>query len=76
MKKLCSIICFVLYIHSFSQEPKVGDTAQKSSGEKVLIKALAVFANPEWNKKAATRTLSLSGNEVPLHESYARIAQI
>ena len=76
MKKLCSVLCFVLYIHSFSQEPKVGDTAQKTSGEKVLIKALAVFANPEWNKKAAAKTLTPSGNEVPLHESESRITLI
>ena len=69
MKKLSSIICFALYIHSFSQEPKVGHSAQKS-GEGILIKALAVFANPDWNKKAPIKTINLSGNEVPLHERY------
>lgn len=69
MKKLSSIACFVLYIHSFSQDPQLGTGGQKT-GEGVLIKALAVFANPEWNKKAAIKTINLSGNEVPLHESY------
>ena len=71
MKKLSSIICFALYIHSFSQEPTVGVHAQKTSGEGVLIKALAVFANPEWKKKSASKTITLSGNEVPLHETYS-----
>jgi len=66
MKKLLSGICCVLYLNSFSQTPvDAGANAQKTSGEKVLVKAIAVIVNPEGNKKAPPKTVKLHASECP-----------
>jgi hypothetical protein len=66
MKKLLSVICCVLYLDSISHAPiEAGLKAEKASGEKVLIKAIAVFMNPEGNKKMPAKRINLSSTEGP-----------
>lgn len=66
MKKLLAIVCCVLYMHSFSQpSTDLGTRSQKASGEKVLIKALAVIVNPDGNKKTPVKTVQITATECP-----------
>jgi hypothetical protein len=66
MKKLLSVFCSALCIHSISQSPiDVGNNAQKASGEKVLMKAIAVFVNPDSNKKSPSKTVNIFSIECP-----------
>jgi hypothetical protein len=66
MKKLLSVFCSVLCIHSISQSPvDTGINPQKTSGEKILMKAIASYVNPEGNKKAPAKTTSVSLVECP-----------
>ncbi|MEI9911558.1 MAG: hypothetical protein WDO71_19030 [Bacteroidota bacterium] len=66
MKKLLSTFCCILYIHSIAQSPAdIKVISSKTTGEKVLIKALAVIVNPEGNKKPPARKINLSSNECP-----------
>ena len=66
MKKLLSIFCSVLCIHSISQTPvSAGNISQKASGEKVLMKALSAIINPEANKKVPVKTINLYSSERP-----------
>ncbi|HEY6503837.1 MAG TPA: hypothetical protein VIZ28_07685 [Chitinophagaceae bacterium] len=66
MKQLLAVFCCFLYMHSISHAPfDVFINAQKTSGEKVLIKALAVFVNREGNKKAPVKKISLPSSESP-----------
>ncbi|MFI5131253.1 MAG: hypothetical protein ACHQFX_14725 [Chitinophagales bacterium] len=64
MKKLLSIGCFYMYMHSIAQSPIVVSTP-KTSGEKVLVKALTALVNREGNKKTPLRKLNLSTFEYP-----------
>jgi len=67
MKELVSMICCVLCMRSISQPPIDAEAnAQKASGEKVLIKALAVIVNPESNKKVPGKTVNIYSSECPL----------
>jgi len=64
MKKLLSVFCSVLCIHSISQSPiEVSTGSPKTSGEKVLMKAIAVIVNPEANKKTPVKTATISSTE-------------
>jgi hypothetical protein len=64
MKKLLSVFCSVLCIHSIMQTPaEAGNNSPKTSGEKNLMKALAVIVNPEANKKAPTKTITITSTE-------------
>ncbi|MFL5773595.1 MAG: hypothetical protein ACJ75F_10580 [Flavisolibacter sp.] len=66
MKKLLSIVCCVLYMHSFSQpSPEPVNRGPKTGDEKVLIKALATIVNPEGNKRTPSKNIQLSPNERP-----------
>jgi hypothetical protein len=66
MKKLLSVFCSALCIHSICQSPNDADTnAQKVSGEKVLMKAIAVFVNPDSNKKTPSKTVNIFSVECP-----------
>jgi hypothetical protein len=66
MKKLLSVFCCVLYMHSIAQTPlEVSIVSQKTSGEKVLIKALAAIVNREGNKKTPYRKINLCSSESP-----------
>jgi hypothetical protein len=62
MKKLLSVVCCVLYAHSFSKAPSESG-APKASDEKVLIKAIAVMMNPEGNKKSPIQTVATFSSE-------------
>ena len=64
MKKLLAVFCSVLCIHSISQSPIEAVTnSQKTSGEKVLMKAIAVIVNPQANKKAPAKIAAVSSTE-------------
>lgn len=53
-------------MHSISQAPfDLRVTSPKSSGEKVLVKALAVFVNREGNKKAPVKKINLPSSACP-----------
>jgi hypothetical protein len=57
MKKLVSLFCCVLCLHSFSAPPTTA--VNKAAGEKVLVKALAVIINRENQKKAPAKVSSV-----------------
>jgi hypothetical protein len=64
MKKLLSVFCSVLCIHCVMQTPvEAGSNSAKSSGEKGLMRALAVIVNPEANKKAPAKTVTITSTE-------------
>jgi len=66
MKKLLSVFCCLLYIHSISQPSKGAIiTRSATSGEKVLVKALTAIVNREGNKKKPLRKIYLSYYEYP-----------
>ena len=66
MKKLLSVFCCVLYMHSIAKTPsEVRVTSPKTSGEKVLIKALASIVNREGNKKTRFKRVNLCSSESP-----------
>lgn len=57
MKRILSIICCIVCINSFSQSPINAEAGTpKTSGERVLIKAIAAIVNPEGNKKTPVKT--------------------
>ena len=62
MKKLLSVVCCVLYAHSFSKVP-IESSTPRASDEKTLIKALAVMMNPEGSKKVPVRTVTIYSSE-------------
>jgi hypothetical protein len=62
MKKLLAVVCCVLYAHSFSKAP-IDSGASKNADAKVLIKAIVGIMNPEGNKKAPVRTVSVYSSE-------------
>jgi hypothetical protein len=62
MKKLLSIGCCILYAHSFSKV-SIESSTPKPSDAKVLIKAIAVFMNPEGNKKSPVKTTTIFSSE-------------
>jgi hypothetical protein len=62
MKKLLSVVCCVLYAHSFSKVP-IESSTPKNSDAKVLIKAIAVIMNPEGNKKVPIKTTVIFNSE-------------
>jgi hypothetical protein len=53
-----------MYVHSISQTPIVV-SSPKTSGEKVLVKALTALVNREGNKKTPLRKINLSSFEYP-----------
>jgi len=66
MKKLLSAFCCVLYLHTMSQTPvDVRLSTPRTSGEKVLVKALTIIVNREGNKKTPYRKINLSSSECP-----------
>ena len=66
MKKLLSVFCCYLYIHSIAQSPlDVKITSPRTSGEKVLVKALTAIVNREGSKKTPIRKTNLASFEYP-----------
>src|SRR5947207_4374444 len=52
MKKLLSLYCCILCIHSFRAIPTEASSSSRTSGERILVKALSALVNREGNKKA------------------------
>jgi hypothetical protein len=66
MKKLVAVFCSVLYMHSMGQsQVDVRITATKTSGEKVLVKALAAIVNREGKKRTPLKRMYISPSEYP-----------
>jgi hypothetical protein len=65
MKKLLSVFCSVLCIHSISQSPLDAELTQKASGEKVLMKAISVIVNPNGSRKAPVKIITPCPVECP-----------
>jgi hypothetical protein len=66
MKKLLSVFCCILYFHSMAQSPlDIKVTSPKTSGEKMLIKALTAIANREGNKKVPFKRINPVSSEGP-----------
>lgn len=60
MKKLVSLFCCILYIDSISHaSPEIRLSNGKSSGEKVLVKALATVMGREKDKKAPIKHIQM-----------------
>ena len=65
MKKLVAFGCFILAIQSLSQVTSDNDTNAQFRGEKVLIKAIAVFVNSNANRKVPLKHIHLPSLERP-----------
>lgn len=66
MKKLLSVFCCLLYLHTMSQSPlDIKVTSPKTSGEKVLVKALTAIMNREGNKKVPFKRVNMFSSEGP-----------
>lgn len=66
MKKLVAAGCCIFFLQSFSKVSPANDVAEKSTGRKVLIKALAVIVNTEANKKLPAKRIFIACSEPPL----------
>jgi hypothetical protein len=67
MKKLVAAYCCFLFIQSFSKITAGNELAeQKATGQKTLIKAIAVMMNTEANKKFPPRRIYIASAESPL----------
>jgi hypothetical protein len=66
MKKLVAAGCCILFLNSFAKVSTGNDTEQKTSGQKVLVKALAVIINTEANKKLPPKRIFIASAEPPL----------
>ena len=67
MKKLVAAWCCVLFLQSFSKVSTEDDqTEQKTTGQKVLIKAILAIVNTEGNKKLPPRRVFIASSEPPL----------
>lgn len=66
MKQLLSLFCCVLYMHNIT-EPSldVKISSPKTSGEKVLVKALALIVNREGNKKGPVKKINVPSSDSP-----------
>lgn len=68
MKKLVAAGCCFLFLQNFTKVSGSNDdvTEQKNTGQKVLIKAIAVIVNTEANKKLPPRRIFIASAEPPL----------
>jgi len=67
MKKLVAAYCCFLFIQSFSKITAGNEMAeQKASGQKTLVKAIAVMINTQANKKFPPRRIYVASAEPPL----------
>lgn len=66
MKQLLSLFCCILYMHSITQAAvDIKVISLKTSGEKVLVKALAMFVNREGNKKGPAKRINVPSSDSP-----------
>jgi len=67
MKKLLAAYCCILFLKTFAQSPMNEVRPEsKTTGNKVLIKAIAVIVNAESNKKAPARKIFVPSSESPI----------
>jgi hypothetical protein len=67
MKKLVAAGCCFFFLQSFTKVSTDNDTTeQKTAGQKVLIKAIAVIVNTEANKKLPAKRIFIACSEPPL----------
>ena len=67
MKKLVAAACCILLLNNFSKSSSIHSSDQKSNGQKVLIKAIAVIVNTESNKKLPAKRIFIAAAEPPLY---------
>jgi hypothetical protein len=66
MKKLIAAGCCILFLQSFSKVSTGNDlTEQKTAGQKVLVKAIAIMVNTEGNKKLPPKRSFIASSEPP-----------
>jgi hypothetical protein len=66
MKQLLSLFCCVLYMHSITHASfDIKVSSPKTSGEKVLVKALAIIVNREGNKKGPVKKINVASSDSP-----------
>jgi len=66
MKKLVAAYCCILFLQTFSNVSTENDSNEKTTGKKVLVKALAVIVNTEANKKLPAKRIFIASSELPL----------
>lgn len=67
MKKLVAAGCCIFFLQNFSKVSIGNELAEeKSAGNKVLIKAIAVIVNTEANKKLPPKRIFVAASEPPL----------
>ena len=68
MKKLIAAGCCILFFNTFSKVSTENDddTDRKTTGQKVLVKALAVIVNNEANKKIPPKRIFIASAEPPV----------
>jgi len=66
MKKLVAAYCCILFLQSFSKVSPTTDSSEKTTGKKVLVKAIAIIVSTEANKKYPTRKIFVASSELPL----------
>jgi hypothetical protein len=67
MKKLVAAGCCIFFLQNFSKVSEDNDVAEeRSAGNKVLIKAIAVIVNTEANKKIPPKHVFVAASEPPL----------
>jgi len=66
MKKLVAAYCCILFLQTFSKVSPVIDSSEKTTGKKVLVKAIAIIVNTEANKKLPVRKIFIASSELPL----------
>jgi len=66
MKKLFAGLSCILFLHDFSHASVNQLTnPEKAAGQKLLIKAMAVIANSEANKKAPAKIVRVFSSDRP-----------
>jgi hypothetical protein len=67
MKRLIAAWCCIIFLQSFSKVSSGDDDAeQKTSGQKVLVKAILAIVNTQANKKLPPRRIFIASSEPPL----------
>lgn len=77
MKRLVAAWCFIIFLQNFSKVSNDDETAeQKTSGKKVLVKAILAIVNTEANKKLPPRRICIASSEPPLLWAEQRFFEI
>ena len=65
MKKLVAAGCCIFLLHSFSKASNNIITDPKTTGQRTLVKAIAVIVNTESNKKLPAKRIFVVSSEPP-----------